>query len=83
MLEKVLTMFELRDSLTRWPPRKAALQQAAPAGLSGLRRKAGLDPLTCVALEDSVNGMVASKPRGCALLSSLLKKAARPALCAG
>jgi sugar-phosphatase len=40
MLEKVLTMFELRDSFDAWPQRNC-LQQAAPAGLSGLRREAG------------------------------------------
>ena len=45
MLEKVLTMFDLRDSFD-------ALDCAA---------KLGVDPLTCVALEDSVNGMIASK----------------------
>ncbi len=43
------------------PRLKIALQQAASASISRLRSKTGVDPLTCVALEDSVNGMIASK----------------------
>ena len=39
MLEKVLIMFELRDSFDARRLRKTALQQAASAGLYGLRRE--------------------------------------------
>jgi hypothetical protein len=49
MLEKVLTMFELRDSFDALASaEKLPLQQAAPAGLSGLRREAGLDLSTAL-----------------------------------
>ncbi len=43
------------------PPRSIYLEQTAPAGLPQLRRCPGVDPQRCVALEDSVNGMIASK----------------------
>jgi sugar-phosphatase len=75
MLEKV-TMFELRTVSMRWRRQKSCPTANRTRRSYGLRREAGLDPLTCVALEDSVNGMVASKARGCAPLWSLLKKAA-------
>lgn len=43
------------------PRRSICLEQTAPAGVSQLRRRLGVDPQRCVALEDSVNGMIASK----------------------
>ena len=62
MLEKVLTMFELRDSFDALASaEKLPYSKPHPQVYMDCAAKLGLDPLTCVALEDSVNGMVASK----------------------
>lgn len=61
MLEKVLEMFELRDqfdalaSAEHLPYSKPHPRSISIAPLSGIA------PMSCVALEDSVNGMIASK----------------------
>jgi sugar-phosphatase len=76
MLEKVLTMFELRDSFDALASaEKLPYSKPHPQVYLDCAAKLGLDPLNCVALEDSVNGMVASKPRGCAPLWCPPKKA--------
>jgi len=62
MLERVLEMFDLRDqfdaiaSAERLPYSKPHPQVYLDAAA-----KLGVDPLTCVTLEDSVNGMIATK----------------------
>jgi sugar-phosphatase len=62
MLEKVLTMFDLRDSFDALASaEKLPYSKPHPQVYMDCAAKLGLDPLTCVALEDSVNGMVASK----------------------
>lgn len=62
MLEKVLIMFELRDSFDALASaEKLPYSKPHPQVYMDCAAKLGLDPLTCVALEDSVNGMVASK----------------------
>lgn len=62
MLEKVLTMFELRDSFDALASaEKLPYSKPHPQVYMDCAAKLGLDPLSCVALEDSVNGMVASK----------------------
>ncbi len=62
MLEKVLTMFELRDSFDALASaEKLPYSKPHPQVYMDCAAKLGLDPLTCVALEDSVNGMIASK----------------------
>ena len=62
MLEKVLTMFELRDSFDALASaEKLPYSKPHPQVYLDCAAKLGLDPLNCVALEDSVNGMVASK----------------------
>ena len=62
MLEKVLTMFGLRDSFDALASaEKLPYSKPHPQVYMDCAAKLGLDPLTCVALEDSVNGMVASK----------------------
>jgi sugar-phosphatase len=60
MLEKCSPCLNCATSLTPSPPPNF-VQQTAPAGLSQLRRQPGRGPDGCVALEDSVNGMIASK----------------------
>lgn len=62
MLEKVLTMFELRDQFDALASADK-LDYSKPHPLVYLNCAAalGVDPLCCVALEDSVNGMIASK----------------------
>ncbi|MTH46876.1 hexitol phosphatase HxpB [Intestinirhabdus alba] len=62
MLEKVLTLFDLRshfDALTS--AEKLAYSKPHPQVYLDCAAKLGVDPLTCVTLEDSVNGMVATK----------------------
>ncbi|MBM3070799.1 hexitol phosphatase HxpB [Lelliottia sp. RWM.1] len=62
MLEKVLTMFELRDSFDALASaEKLPYSKPHPQVYMDCAAKLGIDPLACVALEDSVNGMVASK----------------------
>lgn len=62
MLEKVLTMFELRDSFDALASAEnLPYSKPHPQVYMDCAAKLGLDPLSCVALEDSVNGMVASK----------------------
>ena len=62
MLEKVLTMFELRDSFDALASaEKLPYSKPHPQVYLDCAAKLGLDTLNCVALEDSVNGMVASK----------------------
>lgn len=62
MLEKVLDMFELRDSFDALASaEKLPYSKPHPQVYLDCAAKLGVDPLTCVALEDSVNGMIASK----------------------
>lgn len=62
MLEKVLTMFELRDQFDALASaEKLPYSKPHPQVYLDCAAKLGVDPLTCVALEDSVNGMIASK----------------------
>lgn len=62
MLEKVLTMFDLRDSFDALASaEKLMWSKPHPQVYFDCAAKLGVDPQTCVALEDSVNGMVASK----------------------
>ena len=62
MLEKVLTMFELRDSFDALASAQTLpYSKPHPQVYLDCAAKLGLSPLTCVALEDSVNGMIASK----------------------
>ena len=62
MLEKVLAMFELTDSFDALASAGTlAYSKPHPQVYLDCAAKLGVDPLTCVALEDSVNGMIASK----------------------
>ncbi|MEW9208080.1 hexitol phosphatase HxpB [Citrobacter werkmanii] len=62
MLEKVLTMFDLRDSFDALASaEKLPYSKPHPQVYLDCAAKLGIDPLSCVALEDSVNGMIASK----------------------
>ncbi len=62
MLEKVLTMFDLRDSFDALASaEKLPFSKPHPQVYLDCAAKLGVDPLSCVALEDSVNGMIASK----------------------
>lgn len=62
MLEKVLTMFDLRDSFDALVSAETLpLSKPHPQVYLDCAARLGVDPLTCVALEDSVNGMIASK----------------------
>ncbi|EGA2141249.1 hexitol phosphatase HxpB [Salmonella enterica] len=62
MLEKVLTMFELRDSFDALAyAEKLPYSKPHPQVYLDCAAKLGVDPLTCVALEDSVNGLIAAK----------------------
>jgi len=62
MLEKVLAMFELRESFDALASaEKLPYSKPHPQVYLDCAAKLGVDPLTCVALEDSVNGMIASK----------------------
>lgn len=62
MLEKVLEMFGLRDSFDALASaEKLPYSKPHPQVYMDCAAKLGVDTLACVALEDSVNGMVASK----------------------
>lgn len=62
MLEKVLALFDLRDQFDALASaEKLPYSKPHPQVYLDCAAKLGVDPLTCVALEDSVNGMVASK----------------------
>jgi len=62
MLEKVLDMFELRDRFDALASaEKLQYSKPHPQVYLDCAAKLGIDPLCCVALEDSVNGMIASK----------------------
>ncbi|KAF1369354.1 hexitol phosphatase HxpB [Yokenella regensburgei] len=62
MLEKVLTMFDLRDQFDALASaEKLPYSKPHPQVYIDCATKLGIDPLCCVALEDSVNGMIASK----------------------
>ena len=54
-------MFELRDSFDALASAEKLPTVSPIPVYMDCAAKLGLDPLTCVALEDSVNGMVASK----------------------
>jgi sugar-phosphatase len=62
MLEKVLSMFDLRDSFDALASaEKLPYSKPHPQVYMDCAAKLGIDPTCCVALEDSVNGMIASK----------------------
>ncbi|WP_318378405.1 hexitol phosphatase HxpB [Enterobacter sp.] len=62
MLEKVLAMFELTDYFDALASAEALpYSKPHPQVYLDCAAKLGVSPLTCVALEDSVNGMIASK----------------------
>ena len=62
MLEKVLIMFELRDSFDALASaEKLPYSKPHPQVYLNCAAQLGVSPLNCVALEDSVNGMIASK----------------------
>ena len=62
MLEKVLIMFDLHDSFDALASaEKLPYSKPHPQVYMDCAAKLGVDPTTCVALEDSVNGMIASK----------------------
>ncbi len=62
MLEKVLTMFDLRDDFDALASaEKLPYSKPHPQVYLDCAAKLGIAPLNCVALEDSVNGMIASK----------------------
>lgn len=62
MLEKVLTMFDLRDHFDALASaEKLPLSKPHPQVYLDCAASLGVDPLSCVALEDSTNGMIASK----------------------
>ncbi|MBB1199505.1 hexitol phosphatase HxpB [Enterobacteriaceae bacterium 89] len=62
MLEKVLDMFELRDQFDALASaEKLQYSKPHPQVYLDCAAKLGISPLNCVALEDSVNGMIASK----------------------
>jgi len=62
MLERVLAMFDLRDSFDALASAESLpYSKPHPQVYLDCAAKLGVDPLACVALEDSVNGMIASK----------------------
>ncbi|KFC09629.1 2-deoxyglucose-6-phosphate hydrolase [Trabulsiella guamensis ATCC 49490] len=62
MLEKVLIMFDLREQFDALASAEALpYSKPHPQVYIDCAAKLGVDPLCCVALEDSVNGMIASK----------------------
>lgn len=62
MLEKVLTMFDLREQFDALASAELLpYSKPHPQVYLDCAAKLGVSPLACVALEDSVNGMVASK----------------------
>lgn len=62
MMEKVLEMFELRDNFSALASAEnLPYSKPHPQVYLDCAAKLGVDPMACVALEDSVNGMIASK----------------------
>ncbi|STR39818.1 2-deoxyglucose-6-phosphate hydrolase YniC [Klebsiella michiganensis] len=62
MLEKVLTMFELRDQFDALASAEGLpFSKPHPQVYLDCAARLGVSPMHCVALEDSVNGMIASK----------------------
>lgn len=62
MLEKVLTMFELRDQFDALASAEGLpFSKPHPQVYLDCAARLGASPMHCVALEDSVNGMIASK----------------------
>lgn len=62
MLERVLTLFELRDYFDVIASAEALpYSKPHPQVYLDAAARLGVDPLNCVTLEDSVNGMVATK----------------------
>ncbi|WP_312946846.1 hexitol phosphatase HxpB [Superficieibacter sp.] len=62
MLENVLTMFGLRDDFDALASaERLPYSKPHPQVYLDCAAKLGVDPLTCVTLEDSVNGMIATK----------------------
>lgn len=62
MLEQVLGMFELRDQFDAIASAEhLPYSKPHPQVYLDAAAKLGVDPLTCVTLEDSVNGMIATK----------------------
>ena len=62
MLEKVLAMFDLRDQFDALASAEALpYSKPHPQVYINCAESLGISPLNCVALEDSVNGMIASK----------------------
>lgn len=62
MLEKVLSLFELSDYFDALASAQTLpYSKPHPQVYLDCAAKLGVDPLTCVALEDSVNGMIAAK----------------------
>ncbi|EPI4981893.1 TPA: hexitol phosphatase HxpB [Raoultella planticola] len=62
MLEKVLTMFELREQFDALASAESLpYSKPHPQVYLNCAASLGVDPMACVALEDSVNGMIASK----------------------
>ncbi|KJM63230.1 2-deoxyglucose-6-phosphatase [Pluralibacter gergoviae] len=62
MLEKVLAMFGLRDQFDALSSAEALpYSKPHPQVYLNCAEQLGVSPLACVALEDSVNGMIASK----------------------
>lgn len=62
MLEKVLAMFALRDQFDALASaEKLPYSKPHPQVYLDCAQKLSVSPLNCVALEDSVNGMIASK----------------------
>lgn len=62
MLEKVLAMFELRDQFDALASAEMLpYSKPHPQVYLNCAASLGVSPMNCVALEDSVNGMIASK----------------------
>ena len=62
MLEKVLTLFNLRDSFdTLASAEHLPCSKPHPQVYLNAAAQLGVDPLRCVTFEDSVNGMIATK----------------------
>jgi len=62
MLEKVLSLFELNDYFDALASAQTLpYSKPHPQVYLDCAAKLGVDPLTCVALEDSVNGLIAAK----------------------
>lgn len=62
MLERVLEMFDLRDQFDAIASAEhLPYSKPHPQVYLDAAAKLGVDPLTCVTLEDSVNGMIATK----------------------